>query len=49
MRWSGDLDAGGRYVLVVKEPGRRWMLARLPRARQVTGNVLRRFLDEELL
>lgn len=33
MRWSGDLDASGRYVLVVKEPGRRWMLARLPRER----------------
>ena len=33
MRWSGDLEASGRYVLVIKEPGRRWVLARLPRQR----------------
>ena len=33
MRWSGDPGAGGRYVLVVREPGRRWVLARLPRER----------------
>jgi hypothetical protein len=33
MRWSGDADASGRYVLIVKEPGRRWVLARLPRER----------------
>jgi hypothetical protein len=33
MRWSGDPEASGRYVLVVKEPGRRWVLARLPRVR----------------
>lgn len=31
MRWAGD--AGGRYVLLVLEPGRRWMLARLPPVR----------------
>ena len=30
MRWSG---VGGRYVLVVLEPGRRWMLGLLPSAR----------------
>jgi hypothetical protein len=33
MRWSGDLESSGRYVLVVKEPNRRWVLARLPRER----------------
>lgn len=33
MRWSGDLASSGRYVLVVSEPGRRWVLARLPRER----------------
>jgi hypothetical protein len=33
MRWAGDPQASGRYVLVVKEPGRRWVLARLPPAR----------------
>ena len=33
MRWSGDLEESGRYVLVVKEPGRRWVLGRLPRVR----------------
>lgn len=30
MRWSG---VGGRYVLIVQEPGRRWMLGRLPERR----------------
>ena len=30
MRWSG---AGGRYVLVTLDPGRRWMLGKLPGAR----------------
>ena len=30
MRWTGDPGIGGRYVLLVQEPGRRWMLARLP-------------------
>ncbi len=33
MRWTGDPDQPGRYVLVVQEPGRRWVLARLPRRR----------------
>ena len=33
MRWSGDPEASGRYVLVVKEPGRRWVLGRLSRVR----------------
>ena len=33
MRWAGDPDQPGRYVLLVQEPGRRWMLARLPRRR----------------
>src|ERR1700722_17254292 len=33
MRWSGDPEADGRYVLVVVEPGRRWVLGRLPRLR----------------
>ncbi len=32
MRWAGDAEAG-RYVLLVREPGRRWMLARLPARR----------------
>lgn len=27
MRWSG---VGGRYVLIVLEPGKRWMLGKLP-------------------
>jgi hypothetical protein len=30
MRWSG---VGGRYVLVTLEPGRRWVLGRLPGTR----------------
>ncbi len=30
MRWSAP---GGRYVLVTLEPGRRWMLARVPAVR----------------
>ena len=30
MRWRGDADQGGRWVLVVVEPSRRWMLAQLP-------------------
>lgn len=33
MRWAGDPAEGGRYVLLVQEPGRRWMLARLPNRR----------------
>ena len=33
MRWAGDPEAGGRYVLLVREPGRRWVLAKLPAAR----------------
>jgi len=33
MRWAGDPEAGGRYVLLVREPGRSWVLARLPAAR----------------
>ena len=33
MRWAGDPDEDGRYILLVQEPGRRWMLARLPRRR----------------
>jgi hypothetical protein len=33
MRWAGDPGEPGRYVLMVLEPGRRWMLARLPRRR----------------
>lgn len=32
MRWSGE---GGRFVLVTLDPGRRWMLGRLPGARGV--------------
>jgi hypothetical protein len=32
MRWESP---GGRYVLVAIEPGRRWMLGRLPGARNV--------------
>jgi hypothetical protein len=33
MRWAGDPETGGRYVLLVQDPGRRWMLARLPAVR----------------
>jgi hypothetical protein len=33
MRWAGDPKAEGRYVLLVQEPGRRWVLARLPAQR----------------
>lgn len=33
MRWAGDPSVGGRYVLLVQEPGRRWVLARLPSQR----------------
>lgn len=33
MRWAGDPEETGRYILLVQEPGRRWMLARLPRRR----------------
>ncbi len=33
MRWTGDPQIGGRYVLLVLEPGRRWGLARLPPVR----------------
>lgn len=32
MRWQSP---GGRYCLVAIEPGRRWMLARIPQARGV--------------
>jgi hypothetical protein len=32
MRWSG---IGGRCVLITVEPGRRWMLGRLPERRDV--------------
>ena len=37
MRWSG---IGGRYVLVVEEPGRRWTLGLLPAER---GRAIERF------
>jgi len=40
MRWSGDSEASGRYVLVVKEPGRRWALGRLPRMRGKPVEIL---------
>ncbi len=33
MRWAGDPEEPGRYVVVVREPGRRWVLAHLPRRR----------------
>ena len=33
MRWAGDPEQGGRFVLMVVEPGKRWMLGRLPRRR----------------
>src|SRR4051812_7306759 len=33
MRWAGDPDSPGRFVLVVTEPGRQWTLGRLPRQR----------------
>ncbi len=35
MRWAGDPEAGGRYVLMVQEPGKRWVLGRLSRERGV--------------
>jgi hypothetical protein len=41
MRWQGDDDGGGRYVLAVIEPGRRWMLARLPFERGRKVELLR--------
>ena len=37
MRWSG---IGGRYVLIVQEPGKRWMLGKLPGRR---GEPVERF------
>ncbi len=45
MRWAGDFETGGgRYVLVVKTPGKEWLLGRLPRERgkpiEVMGNRL---------
>jgi hypothetical protein len=36
MRWGG---VGGRYVLVTLEPGRRWMLGRLPGRRGVPVEI----------
>jgi hypothetical protein len=33
MRWAGDPEATGRYVLVVTEAGKEWTLGRLPRQR----------------
>ncbi|MBP0496146.1 hypothetical protein [Roseomonas indoligenes] len=30
MRWNGDAERGARWILVVVEPNRRWMLAELP-------------------
>jgi hypothetical protein len=33
MRWNGDPQSDGRYVLVVTEPGKQWTLGRLPRQR----------------
>ncbi|MFC7555471.1 hypothetical protein ACFQU7_29460 [Pseudoroseomonas wenyumeiae] len=33
MRWAGDPAEEGRWILVVVEPNRRWMLAQLPRQR----------------
>ncbi|MCC7273836.1 MAG: hypothetical protein IT561_14295 [Alphaproteobacteria bacterium] len=38
MRWSG---AGGRYVLVVLDPGRRWALGRLPERRGAPVELFR--------
>lgn len=40
MRWPGDPTESGRYVLVTLEPGRRWALGRLPRARGVPIEIL---------
>ena len=45
MRWAGDFETGaGRYILVVKTPGKEWQLGRLPRERgkpiEVMGNRL---------
>lgn len=40
MRWHGDPEVGGRYVLVVREPNRRWALARLPSTRGQPVEVL---------
>lgn len=45
LRWAGDFEAGaGRYVLVVRTPGKEWQLGRLPRERgkpiEVMGNRL---------
>jgi hypothetical protein len=33
MCWAGDPAEEGRWILVVMEPNRRWMLAQLPRQR----------------
>jgi hypothetical protein len=41
MRWAGDFETGGRYVLVIKTPGREWLLARLPRQRGKPVQVMR--------
>ena len=30
LRWAGDPDQPGRYVLIVTQPGKEWMLGRLP-------------------
>ncbi|MGE0717444.1 MAG: hypothetical protein AB7P02_18500 [Alphaproteobacteria bacterium] len=38
MRWSG---VGGRFVLVVVDPGRRWALGRLPERRGAAVEVFR--------
>jgi hypothetical protein len=41
MRWAGDFETGGRYVLVIETPGRTWLLARLPRRRGEPIQVMR--------
>ena len=40
MRWSGDPGESGRYVLVTRELGRLWVLARLPRVRGAPVEII---------
>lgn len=41
MRWAGDSEATGRYILVVTQPGKEWVLGRLPRQRGKPIELLR--------
>ena len=38
MRWSGE---GGRFVLITLDPGRRWMMGRLPDINEAEWDVFR--------